>query len=172
MKTILKILLILIIILYSCGKIDNKYFYLDHSVWFKYNANDTLIYKGLQDTDIYLINKTYTAFYIFDKKNYNEYFCVEYKCLTDSINLSIYGFCRYDDEIDIITKYSIEGTTYDHGTKMEYVLGDSLIHDVYKIECIRVDSIEHKVKTYYYSDIYGIIRYDMYNDEVFELQLK
>jgi hypothetical protein len=166
------IILLLTIFIISCNKTKDNYYYLDHSVWFKYKLNDTLKYISSNDIDQYIIRNLYTDYYVFDKKNYNEYFCVQYSCISDSVNPPIYGFSRYRNEIDINTKYSIEGTSYENGDKFNYQLGDSTINDVYKINCIRVDSIEHQVKTYYYSDIYGIVRYDLYNDEVFELQLK
>jgi hypothetical protein len=172
MKRVIVYFGLFIFLFISCDKTENKYYNLDRSVWFRYKINDTLTYNSINNKDIFVIKNLYTTYEVFDKTNYNEYFCTQYTCLTDSVNYTLTGFCRFNGEIQINTKHHMDGVVYINYNTISLQIGDSIINDVYKINCTRVDSVNYKTKVFYYSHIYGVIRYDLYNDEIFELQLK
>jgi hypothetical protein len=171
MKT--PIVLILILIMQaSCNKFHDVYNDLDRTAWFKYQLKDTLIFTSQTKTNSYLISQLYTSYTINDKIYHDEYLNVVYSCNTENKDCPIAGFLRDLEDVTLYYGNTATNFSYKNLIPSTYQLGDSLLDDIYKVNCSQVDSIRYKIKTFYYSDIYGIIRYDMYNDEVFELQLK
>jgi hypothetical protein len=156
----------------SCNKTENKYYNLDHSKWFKYRENDTLIFKSSNNSDFYIISQILNNYNIVDKHVYYESFTVVYKGSSSCQNCPISGFGRVEDNITLYGNLHTSKIYYNSSAMTNYQLGDSIINTVFSVDIPTDDTLYFRVKSIYYSDIYGIIRYDMYNDEVFELQLK
>ncbi len=160
----------LLLILISCEK--DKIHYLDHSRWFIYEENDTLVFKSEFLADTYRINEIVNEHEIIDKKEGDEILWVDYEGITECQNCPISGFVRDYQDVSFWGALSIVTFYYNDIPAINYLLGDTLLEDIYVVEDITVDTIHFKVKTIYYSDIFGIIRYDMYDDRVYELQLE
>ncbi len=159
-------------LLVSCTK-DSEINYLDHSKWFIFEENDTLIFKSGSLTDTYRISNIVNAHEIIDKKEGDEILAVYYEGITGCENCPIQGFSRNYQHVTFTGAMRVGSFYYDTTPSVNYQLGDTLLEEIYVVVDIPVDDPEYyKVKVIYYSDIYGIIRYDMYDDRVYELQLE
>ncbi len=171
MKSIVLIIGATLIILVSCTK-DSDIHYLDHSQWFKYEVNDTLIFRSGTLTDTYLINDIVNEHMEIDKKTGDEILWVEYVGISECQNCPIGTFGRDYQKVSFSGKLYSGSIYYENAIKIQYEIGDTILQNIYLDDDIPTeDTIHFQVKAIYYSDIYGIIRYDMYDDRVYELQL-
>ena len=151
----------------------NDIHYLDHSKWYIYEENDTLIFKNKALHDTYRISQVFNGFIYIDKKKDSEVLSVSYEGVSECQNCPIRVFDRYYQCVRFQGEFPIVRIYYDQTETINYLLGDTLLEDIYVVDDIPTeDTIHFKVKAIYYSDIYGVIRYDMYDDRVYELQLE
>jgi len=171
MKKNIYILTALLFILASCEK--DRIHYLDHSRWFIYEENDTLVFKSEFLADTYRINEIVNEHEIIDKKEGDEILWVEYEGISVCPNCPMGVFSRDYQHVTFQGKLYPGYSIYYESPAIDYLLGDTLLQDIYVVEDIPIeDTVRHKVKAIYYSDIFGIIRYDMYDDRVYELQIE
>ncbi|MBN2521912.1 MAG: hypothetical protein JXB24_01495 [Bacteroidales bacterium] len=154
---------------------EDIYYRLDHSRWFLYSEGDTLIFRN-NDTliDTYIISDIWNYFdETGDRQDtHYEHLRVTFEGVTECTNCPIYGFSRSSTNVGFTGNLYQQNFSYDDPT-IEYTLGDTILQDIYVMEDIPIeDTARHKVKAIYYSDIFGIIRYDMYDDRVYELQIE
>ncbi len=161
---------LILLLLISCGH-EDKYYRLDHTKWFKYEVGDSLIFKNTPALiDTYIISNIDNYFQTYDNETFNEKLFVEYEKVSGCNNCPDIAFIRHVNVIYFFGNVNINGLHYEN--PLEYSLGDTVLKDIYKVENIPVDSVHYLIKIIYYSDIYGIIRYDMYDDRVYELQIE
>jgi hypothetical protein len=163
---------IFLIMIVSCAD-DGTINYLDHSKWFIFEKNDTLIFKSGALTDTYRISDIVNEHEIIDKKEGDEILWVNYEGIPSCQNCPVYTFNR--DYLGVYFQGKMPEVSFSYGNTpaINYLLGDTLLKDIYIVADIPTeDTLRHKVKSIYYSDIYGIIRYDMYDDRIYELQLE
>jgi len=161
---------LILFLLTSCE--NNKIHYLDHSRWFLYEENDTLIFKGDSSDDSYIISQISKGYSVVDDKVYYEHYNAVYNSISECLICPITGFQRSYDGVNFNMYLETGSSIYYSDETIEYLLGDTILKDIYTLEDIPADTINIKVKAIYYSDIYGIIRYDMYDDRVYELQIE
>ena len=163
---------VIMILFVSCAK-DSDIHYLDHSKWFIYEEHDTLIFRSGLLIDTYRISQIINTHEIIDKKEGDEILAVYYEGITGCENCPIQGFTRKYDRVIFIGDIKVGSFYYESTPGMNYQMGDTLLEEIYIVDDIPVDDPEYyKVKAIYYSDIFGIIRYDMYDDRVYELQIE
>jgi hypothetical protein len=167
--------LVSLLLLFSCNKKEPVDIYnnLDRTQWFKYEVGDTLIFKSNASAINKYILEEISTYYIFPYNEYTheEVFEVFYNGIQCN-NCPISSFLRTPRSVRFYG--DLYYLSYQAGdTIMEYELGDTTVYDVYVLEDIPTeDTTYFKVKALYYSHVYGYIRYDMYDDRVYELQLE
>ncbi len=163
---------VLLFMLASCKK-DRDIHYLDHSKWFIYEVNDTLVFKDGEVLDVYTISQIINTHEIIDKQEGDEILSVVYEGISECKNCPFITFDRNYQLVRFQGEFPIVRFYYDNTQAINYLLGDTLLDNIYVIDDIPTeDTVFHKVKAIYYSDLYGIIRYDMYDDRVYELQIE
>ena len=176
MNTRLILILASLLWLISCNKgpEEDVYVSLDHTQWFKYEDGDTLIFKNnVSVIDTYILGGIST-FYAntINKYTFDEHFQVSYHEIDQCYNCPIGGFVRNPYGVSFFGSFSSIAYASSGDTTIENKLGDTTIYNVYIVEDLPIDTTHFNVKTIYYSHIYGYIRYDMYDDRVYELQLE
>ena len=162
---------IILCLFVSCKK--DTIHYLDHSKWFIYEENDTLIFKSGSLADTFRINQVVNRHLDIDKKMGDEILWVDYEGVSGCQNCPIYSFRRDYQMVSFMGKLYSGVIYYENTVPIEYALGDTILLNIYVDDNIPTeDTIHFQVKAIYYSDIYGVIRYDMYDDRVYELQLE
>ncbi len=152
------------------------YFDLDRSQWFIYNVNDTLVFKAdTSSYDTFIIGSIINGHQTIDEYHF-EFIWVEYIGTTQCENCPLDNFGRTNQPVEIIDlngQFPHVGFYYDNPTKSYYFTGDTIIKNIYFERDIPIeDSINDKVKAIYYSNIFGIIRYDMHDGRVYKLQIE
>ncbi len=176
MNTRLIFILASLLLLISCNKGPEKdvYVSLDHTQWFKYEEGDTLLFRNnTSAVDTYILDRVSTDYVKLGTKYIiSEVFEVDYKGITECNNCPLWGFVRTPNAASFVGSFSSMAQARSGDTTTEYMLGDTTIYNVYVVEDLLIDTTHFNVKAIYYSHVYGIIRYDMYDDRVYELQLE
>jgi hypothetical protein len=175
----IRLILILASLLWliSCNKgpEEDVYVSLDHTQWFKYEDGDTLIFKNnVSVIDTYILGgiSTYWA-NVFGENIFDEHLLVSYNEIAQCSNCPIGGFERNPFGVVFSGSFPSSFALVRSGdATTEYKLGDTTIQNVFVVEDLLIDTTHFNVKAIYYSHIYGVIRYDMYDDRVYELQLE
>jgi hypothetical protein len=129
-----------------------------------YHANPNAIATNFPGTNAHVI---------IDKKKGDERLWVDYDEIQNCLNCPIYIFNRNYLSVSFQGKMPVVSFIYSNSPAITYLLADTLLEDIYVIDDIPTeDTSRHQIKAIYYSDIYGIIRYDMYDDRVYELQIE
>lgn len=98
---------------------------------------------------------------------------INYEGIPDCQNCPITGFQRNYNGVSFNLYLTTGGNIEYNIPTIEYSLGNTILKDIYILEDIPLgDTTRIKIKAIYYSDIYGIIRYDMYDDRIYELQIE
>jgi len=169
----------LFLLMFSCdlGCFESHTSYLDHSQWFHYGPNDMLVFScNTADNDTFIVKNITNAFEWVDDNKY-EFFWVEYIEIEGCENCPVEGFSRSSrgpvESVSVFGQFSNVSFYFDETSPWPYVLGDTVIRNVYIEKEIPVmDSINDKVKAIFYSHDFGIIRYDMNDGRVYRLQIK
>ena len=166
----------LFVSLISCTEKETEIVYknLDSTQWFKYEVGDTLIFKNnVSAFDTYVLDWISTSYIApGDDYTYEEFFQVSYEGIPQCNNCPISWFGRSFRGVSFSGDFHIVGY-HDKDTISEYKLGDTTIYDIIVANDIPTEDTNYfKVKAFYYSHVYGYIRYDMYDDRMYELQLE
>ncbi len=176
MNTGLILLLASLLLLISCNKgpEEDVYVSLDHTQWFKYEEGDTLIFKNnVSVIDTYILGGISTYYALLGTEyTHSEVLEVAYKEITHCNNCPLTRFRRTPNSVFFFGSFSSMALVSSGDTTRVYKLGDSTIQNVYVVEDLLIDTTHFNVKAIYYSHVFGIIRYDMYDDRVYELQLE
>ncbi len=167
-----KILFVLFLIglLNACD--EEKYHDIKDDTWLLLELNDTVIFNNNLVNDTFkLVNISHYYEYV-DKTVYYENLDVDYKHINNLGNNEnyIYSILRnynttriYWQDFDKIILYSSHNT-------LSYAIESRVFENVY---LIRNDSAEEDWEALhvYYTDNYGVIAYELYNGEVYEIDL-
>jgi hypothetical protein len=167
-------MLSILFLFYACsGDKEDVYYRLDRTNWFLYEEGDTLTFRNNSEAiDTYVIKNVNTLYYVQHDHIFYETLRVYYEAISECNNCPIEFFVRSLSKMSFSGDFHIVDSYYEDPT-INYTLGDTILQDIYLIGDIATEDTNYfKVKALYYSDIYGIIRYDMYDDRVYELQLK
>jgi hypothetical protein len=167
------IIIVLLSIISCWNEPEDVYNRLDRTDWFKYNVNDTLMFKNSSTTfDTYIVKTIDTFFWAYHEHTFNEVLTVTYEKLPECNSCPIEFFNRAVNSVSFGGKLYSSNFNYPDSA-FECTLGDTILHKIYLFEDFPTnDTIYHKVKAIYYSDVFGVIRYNMHDDRVYELQLE
>lgn len=123
--------------------------------------------------DTYVISSVYKFYDSYHEPTYYESLIVNYEMQSEGNKSPLTGFIRHDIRfVDLFGNFPLVTIYYTDPTT-DYVLNDSLLNDIYVIQNIPTQDTTHfRVKTIYYSDVFGFIRYDMRDGKVYKLQLE
>jgi hypothetical protein len=165
-----------ILLLIACDNKDHERVYnsLDRTDWFAFGEGDTLLFRYSTDTvDSYIIADTLTYYAPINSEYiWEEILEVYYEGLSQCENCPIDAFYRNSLVVNIIGKIHTNSFEYSKTSPIEYQLGDTVLQQIYVLENLPVDPPRTVIKSVYYSDVFGIIRYDLFDDRVYELQLE
>ncbi len=164
-----------LLFLISCYREPEEvYIPLDRTNWFKFEEGDTILFKhNTSEIDSYILTDI-DSFYghINNKYTWEEILEVNYEGIPSCNNCPITEFHRNSLVVSIHGKIFPSKIEYRNTLPIEYQLGDTTLQKVYKLDNLPVDTPWTVVKSVYYSDVFGVIRYDMYDDRVYELQIE
>jgi hypothetical protein len=166
-------IIISLILFITCTR--QEYDNVDKNYFF--NAYDTLVYKCMQtnETDSFVVIAIKNGYHVIDGHYNEEYYEIGLKeinfhCINNCDEIDIYRTSR-NFLLEMNNRNFFYSNNYKNLYPVTYRLDNKVIKNVY----IVTDSTDAKNETdivvMYYSDIYGVIRYDQKNGEVFELQL-
>ena len=172
MKVLNKLTIILLFVLYvlsSCEK--DKYFDIQKDSWFKMNLNDTVLFHSGNATDSFYISNIYTYYEDVDKTHYYEHLNINYektnKLLVDEIGS--YSIYRKFNQANIYWKNLNSILSYSSFNPIKYTIESTEFENVYRIDNREGSSIDSGVRIVYYTDIYGIIAYELNNGDVYKI---
>lgn len=166
------IIYILLISLFACNhqeysNVDNKYIL---------NLNDSIIYKSKSTNivDTFIVFTVKNGYNVIDGYYNEEYYEIDFRKINSQCtDCDDFGIYRISEYFMLYTQNRNFSNTnyYKSLDPVKYRLDSKTINNVYVIEDSSKTINETDIVTMYYCDIYGVIRYDQKNGEVFELQL-
>ncbi|MGD2035675.1 MAG: hypothetical protein PVF73_11495, partial [Bacteroidales bacterium] len=153
---------------------EDVYIPLDRTNWFVFGEGDTLLFKyNTSAVDTYVIADTSTYYATINSDRiWEEVLEVSYEGTIQCDNCPITEFHRSASVVSVHGKIYSNSFEYSKTSPIEYQLGDTVLQQIYVLDDLPIDLPETAIKTVYYSDVFGIIRYDLFDDRVYELQLE
>lgn len=161
----------------SCDKnsnIEKKHDRIDREEWTKLQVGDILYFRSQMSVDTFLISGITNSYHEKNSGNPIEFLIIYYKMLnvnpnTDTIYNYLYDIVRFPDGTGITWKRFYEGfSTESKDTIMNF--GNLQLNNVLVIPETYIDEFySTDTKTVYYSNLYGVVQYELYNGEIFTL---
>jgi len=155
--------IMILVFFQSCEK--DHYYRISRKDWTKLNVRDTIIYNSGLSKDTFVINGIEDFYITSDKLYHTEYLKIYYKKINISTNENTFftyrvnnatriAWNRLDSGKDLDTTLALYKNIIDKVwyVKNNYIYGDTLPKDTKKV---------------YYSNIYGVIQYELYNGQKF-----
>jgi hypothetical protein len=165
-----------LLLLIACDNTDKEdvYIPLDRTNWFVFGEGDTLLFKyNTSAVDTYVIADTSTYYATINSERiWEEILKVIYEGTSQCENCPITEFNRTPSVVSFNGKIYPDNFAYSKTSPIEYQLRDTTLQQIYVLDNLPVDPPWAVVKSVYYSDVFGIIRYDLFDDRVYELQLE
>jgi hypothetical protein len=152
---------------------EDKYFDIDKNAWILLEENDTLLFHSINNTDTFYISNIGTYYEDIDKTNYYQHLDIDYeKIHNGTVDISLlYNIHRtYKSAIIEWDNYS-SGSFYSSVIPMDFTIDLKIFVNVYKVDNYFESELSTDVRTLYYTDKYGIIAYELYNGELFEIDI-
>jgi hypothetical protein len=163
---------VFLVVLSGCENQDRS---LDRHNWYVYKTKDTLVYKSTISNDTFVVAKINNYWFDSDKKN------IEVLEITlPEINLNCSPYCVGMSIQHTYNAFSLNFRNINYGIKIDpshdtlinYPIGNHSINDVFVLPSNFPQKEQKDVKTAYFTLIYGVIAYELFTGEVFELDEK
>jgi hypothetical protein len=146
---------------------------IDRDTWYTFEQGDTLVYRGTISIDTYYIEKKLNYYEDIDKKDIEKL-----ELSIPQINMNCQSYCDGIRIIRIPNSSSVyfrnchgsHRNDSDYYPIIDYPIGQHVIKNVYVLPTGELAATNPKdLKKVYYTLIYGVIAYELFTGEVFEL---
>lgn len=170
MKHILFLIILGAFVFHSCIPPDKEtYADIDEEKYFYYNEGDTVYFNGDTNQDTLLISHFEQGYDVSDDVNYTEIIFIDYFNLKDQYVGNLFRTNGYGTifwgKSNYLRYY------YKEYTGLVYNIDDITFDNVFFFENVEEEGLETDVNKLYYNDNYGIIAYELYNGEVYEINV-
>ncbi len=163
--------LLLIVLLNACDK--EKYYNVDKNTWFLMSENDTIVFYSENLVDSFYISNIQEYYECVDKDNYFQHLDI----YLDKIGLDAThntwncNVLRNHKSIQVNWINFYGSANYSYDNFILYQIEDREFNKVFKMDNFSQYVSDLDVKALYYTDLYGVIAYELYNGEVYEIDL-
>ncbi|MFC2152709.1 hypothetical protein ACFLSE_09285 [Bacteroidota bacterium] len=167
-ETIILWISLFVISLSSCD--EKEYFKINKDTWITFDTNDTIVFLNNISNDTFYISEIYNYFEEIDKQYNYEHLDIDYIKIniTDNKRGSSYSLLRSYNGVTVYWGNSDKHISYKYDNPIQYDINSKNFNHVYMIEN-NVLNNDYDIKKAYYTDIYGIIAYELNNGELYEM---